>query len=151
MDRKECESRRGFLKVLSAGSVLSVLPACSSGPSDPEAFGDVSAGNVSALPVGTLQAIPGAPAYIGRDAGGLYAMTSTCTHEGCDMIRQGSADGVNGVFCACHGSRFDVNGAVRSGPADSPLTHFAVDLDATGNITVHGGKTVSAETRTAVG
>ena len=76
-------------------------------------------------------------------------MTSTCTHEGCDMIRDGTVD-AEGVYCSCHGSRFDANGSALSGPADAPLTHFAVDIDGSGDMVVHGGSRVSSGTRTLV-
>jgi nitrite reductase/ring-hydroxylating ferredoxin subunit len=99
--------------------------------------------------VGDLQAVSGAPAIIARDPGGLYAMTSTCTHEGCDMLREGSVSR-DGVYCSCHGSTFDVNGKAVSGPAHGTLAHFAVSVDRQGLITVHGGTSVPAETRTAV-
>jgi Rieske Fe-S protein len=149
MNRMNCPSRRRFLGLVGAGSALS-LSACSSDSAvAPQAFGDAPAGNVSALALGTLLAVPNAPAYVGRDAGGVYAMTSTCTHEGCDMVSQGQIE-KNGVFCACHGSRFDLNGAVTRGPADAPLTHFAVDIDAQGNIVVHGATRVTAALRALV-
>ena len=86
---------------------------------------------------------------LGRDSGGLYAMTVTCTHQGCDVEPFGSGTSAT-VRCPCHGSQFDRNGAVIHGPASSPLTHFAVAVDASGNITIHGGTTVGADVRTAV-
>ncbi|MEO8899893.1 MAG: Rieske (2Fe-2S) protein [Polyangiaceae bacterium] len=136
------EHRRTFLKVLAAAPLL----ACSSGSGDPQSFADVPAGNVTATSVGSLTVIPNAPAILGRDEGGLYAMTITCTHEGCDVTPSGT-----GLVCPCHNSRFDANGAVLQGPAGSPLTHFAVSVDAmTGAITAHGGSTVAASVRTTV-
>lgn len=146
--RDHC-SRRRFLTVLGAGSAAAVASGCSQDPAEPEQFGSVSAGNVAELPEGTLRAIDGAPAYIGRDAGGVYSMTSTCTHEGCDMIAEGSVN-ASGVYCACHGSRFDANGSVKSGPAEKALAHFAVEIGDDGEITVHGESQVSASIRTAV-
>jgi cytochrome b6-f complex iron-sulfur subunit len=143
--RHDC-SRRRFLTVLGAGSVAGIASGCSQDPAEPEQFGTVSAGNVADLPEGTLRAIDGAPAYIGRDADGVYAMTSTCTHEGCDMIAEGSVN-ASGVYCACHGSRFDANGSVQSGPADKPLAHFAVEIGDDGVITVHGESQVAASIR----
>ena len=149
MHRINDPSRRRFLGLVGAGATLS-LPACSGdSAAEPQAFGDAPAGNVAALVLGTLIAVPNAPAYVGRDADGVYAMTSTCTHEGCDMVSQGQIE-KNGVFCACHGSRFDLNGAVTRGPADAPLTHFAVEVDPQGNIVVHGGTRVAASVRTPV-
>jgi len=144
---RDKNSRRVFL-CTSAAMGLSLGCASGSG-SEPEAFGSVAAGNVSTLPVGTLRAVAGAPVIVGRDASGLYAMTSTCTHEGCDMAADGQI-GSNGVFCGCHGSRFDANGGVLQGPANAPLVHFAVSVDAAGNVTVDGSAKVAASTRTAV-
>ncbi len=137
-------TRRVFLCTSAA---VGLTLGCGGGSgSEPEAFGSVAAGNVNAFPVGTLLAVAGAPVILGRDAGGLYAMTSTCTHEGCDMAAEGSI-GANGVYCGCHGSRFDVNGAVVQGPANVPLAHFAVSVDAAGNVTVDGSAKVSASMR----
>lgn len=149
MNRIDCPSRRRFLGLVGAGSALSLSSCGSDSVVEPQSFGDALAGNVSALALGTLLAVPNAPAYVGRDAAGVYAMTSTCTHEGCDMVSQGQIE-KNGVFCACHGSRFDLNGAVTRGPADAPLTHFAVDIDARGNMVVHGGTRVAASVRVMV-
>ena len=133
--------RRRFLKVLAA----TPLWACSGNSGAPASFGAVSAGNVSATQVGTLSVVPGAPAILARDDNGLYAMTITCTHEGCDVAPSGTT-----LYCACHGSRFDNNGAVLQGPAGAPLVHFAVTVDPTGAITVDGKTQVAASTRTAV-
>jgi Rieske Fe-S protein len=105
----------------------------------------VSAGNVSDTSVGVLSVVKGAPAILARDADGLYAMTITCTHEGCDVTPSG-----NTISCPCHGSRFDSNGKVLAGPAGSPLVHFSVTVDASGEITIHGKEQVAATVRTQV-
>jgi Rieske Fe-S protein len=118
--------------------------------SSPQMVGDVDAGNVSALAVGALRIVPGAPVAIGRDDEGVYAMTTTCTHQGCDMSRSGSVS-ANGARCNCHGSTFDRNGSVTGGPANGPLAHFAVDIDQDGAITVHTDNIVSASDRTSPG
>ncbi len=144
---KNRESRRVFLRT---GAAIGLTLGCAADSgSEPEAFGAVSAGNVSGLPVGSLRALSDAPVIVGRDADGIYAMTSTCTHEGCDMAADGSV-GADGVYCGCHGSRFDANGAGVRGPATVPLRHFAVTIDATGNIGVDGNAKVAATTRTPV-
>jgi cytochrome b6-f complex iron-sulfur subunit len=137
------KERRIFLKVLAAGPLLA---ACSSnGSGSPASFGVISAGTVSAKKVGTLEVVPGQPVVLARDAQGLYAMTVTCTHQGCDVEPQGS-----NLYCPCHGSLFDGSGKVLNGPASSPLVHFAVTVDAAGNITVDGATQVAADARTAV-
>jgi cytochrome b6-f complex iron-sulfur subunit len=141
-------ARRTLLKGGAAGSVLLALPvACSNTVTPPS--GPVAAGNVSAIVVGTLHAVPGEAVYLGRDADGLYAMSAACTHAGC-MLSVASAGGAEELSCPCHGSLFDANGEVTRGPARDPLQHFQVDLAADGTITIQGGITVTADARTAV-
>jgi Rieske Fe-S protein len=144
------ESRRFFLKVIASMPLAGAVLGCGADDSgEPAAFGDISAGNVADVPVGTLRRIDSQPAVIARDANGLYAMTITCTHRGCDVTAVGSGDAA-ALDCPCHGSRFDRNGSVIRGPASSPLAHFAVELDPSGSITVHGGTRVDAAARVAV-
>ncbi|HEY5374952.1 MAG TPA: Rieske (2Fe-2S) protein [Polyangiaceae bacterium] len=133
--------RRTFLKMLAA----SPLVACAGASGSPASFGKVSAGNVSSTSEGLLALVPNAPAVLARDKDGLYAMTITCTHAGCDVSPSGTT-----LYCPCHGSLFNNNGEVLQGPAGSPLVHYAVTLDAGGNITVDGTTEVAAGVRTAV-
>ena len=136
--------RRSFLKVLAATPLL----ACSSNSGAPEQFPDVAAGNVADVKVDTLSQVPGHPAVLGRDSQGLYAMTTTCTHQSCPVTPEPGTPPT--LYCSCHGSLFDSNGAVKAGPAPSPLVHFAVTVDAAGNITVKGTTQVAASVRTPV-
>ncbi|MFC5289747.1 FAD-dependent oxidoreductase [Actinokineospora guangxiensis] len=54
-----------------------------------------------------------------RDAdGALHAVSMKCTHLGC-VVRFNTAE--HSWDCPCHGSRFDVDGAVLEGPAVRPL------------------------------
>ncbi len=52
------------------------------------------------------------------DEGGLHAVSIRCTHLGC-LLRFNGAE--RSWDCPCHGSRFDVDGAVLEGPAVRPL------------------------------
>jgi len=143
-------TRRHFLKVLAASASLPVLANCGGpGGTAPAQVGDVPAGNVADLPVGSLHALGSSPVCIGRDKNGVYAMTLTCTHAGCNMAINGNVSS-SGVLCTCHGSRFDADGNVQSGPAHSSLQHFAVSADSAGNLTIHGGTKVSSGTRLEV-
>lgn len=144
-------SRRIALKVLAAGGVAGTFAGACGAPAGtpPTAVGTVQAGLVQDYPVGSLEAVGTLPVAVGRDAKGLYAMTLTCTHAGCNMAQDGNVSS-SGIFCSCHGSQFDANGAVTRGPAHADLEHFAVTVDASGTITVHGDQKVDATVRTAV-
>jgi len=52
------------------------------------------------------------------EQGGLHAVSMRCTHLGC-LLRFNAAE--RSWDCPCHGSRFDVDGAVLEGPAVDPL------------------------------
>jgi Rieske Fe-S protein len=111
--------------------------------------GDVDAGNVSALPVGSLRSVGSQAVAIGRDMACVYAMTLLCTHEQCNMAVDGNVS-PGGISCSCHDSAFDPNGGVTSGPATQPLEHYQVMIDEGGQITIHADTVVSPDTRTAV-
>lgn len=58
-------------------------------------------------------------------AGTYRAFSSICTHQGCTV------SGYSGgrMICPCHGSEFNQNGQVVTGPAPSPLREFAVTIN----------------------
>jgi len=142
-------TRRDLLKTMLAAGAATLLPggAGCGGVNGPR--GDIPAGNVADVPLGTLEGIAGQAVILGRDSGGLYAMTSICTHAGCDMETSGTID-AQGALCGCHGSVFDPNGNVVQGPAHSALQHFAVSVDGTGAIIILASQPVSETQRTAV-
>ena len=105
---------------------------------------NIDAGLASAVTTG-LHAVSGAPVAIGRDSGGIFAMSLICTHAGC-----ASDLGSSNISCPCHGSVFDLSGRVLRGPAQSALPHLAVTVDAAGKLTIHGDQEVPASTRLAV-
>lgn len=124
-------------------SVACSALACGSDSGDPTPIGDVNAGLVSALPVGTLKNMGGG-AVIGRDAEGFYALTSTCTHQGGTVV---PVDAGTVLQCPRHGSRFDKNGAVLKGPASSPLAHYRVTIEPDNSVIIHGGTQVASNVR----
>ncbi len=148
MNENSKTTRRRFLEVVGSVTLCGGV-ACGNEPVPPDPIGDVPVGNVTDLAVGELRAVDTLPVCIGRDDKGVYAMTLTCPHEGCNMAMRGTVD-FTGIYCRCHGSRFSNNGDVTKGPAEDDLTHFQVEIDADGNMTIHGGVEVSAGTRTPV-
>jgi Rieske Fe-S protein len=89
----------------------------------------------------------GSGLVVGRDAGGLYAMSSICTHQGCGMTIAGSAAQPS-LHCPCHGSTFSATGAVTRGPARAPLIHFELQVSPGGDLTVCMNAIVASTTRT---
>ncbi len=56
---------------------------------------------------------------------GFSALTSVCTHSGCDR----NWTFTNNQFeCTCHSSRFTTSGEVVNGPANRPLRSFSNSL-----------------------
>jgi cytochrome b6-f complex iron-sulfur subunit len=139
-------TRRRFLALAGATAAVG---GCSSSAASPAQVGDVQAGRVSQLAVVSLSVVGTEPVCIGRDAAGVYAMTLTCTHAGCDIGQSGTVS-AQGLFCGCHGSEFDVDGNVTRGPATQPLAHFDVTIDASGNLTIHSDQVVDASQRLTV-
>jgi glycine/D-amino acid oxidase-like deaminating enzyme/nitrite reductase/ring-hydroxylating ferredoxin subunit len=54
----------------------------------------------------------------------VHAVSITCTHMGCRLNWNNAETSWD---CACHGSRFDVDGTVLDGPAVTPLQRVDVD------------------------
>ncbi len=75
----------------------------------------------------TTKGADGFPIIIVRQNSTTYvALSARCTHENCQVqAPQGST-----ITCTCHGSRFDLQGNVLQGPANTPLYKYSVTYDA---------------------
>src|SRR5262245_2810670 len=72
-------------------------------------------------------------AWIVRDGGVIYALSTTCTHLGCTpnwLEREGK------FKCPCHGSGFYISGINFEGPAPRPLERWGIRLGDDGQIVV---------------
>ena len=77
-----------------------------------------------------------------RDAGGVWAISTVCTHLGCIVKQEGS-----GFACPCHGSLFKLDGAVTKGPAPKALPWLAVASAGGGAYLIDEGEVVAAGTK----
>lgn len=109
----------------------------------------VVVGNVADVKEGELASVPAESLFLGRDAGGIWAMTSLCSHKFCDMVVKGAVT-PGAVRCTCHSSKFDLNGAVLTGPASKPLEHYFCEVAANGDISVDDTQVVDAAFRAAI-
>jgi cytochrome b6-f complex iron-sulfur subunit len=66
-----------------------------------------------------------------REGGKIYAPSAKCTHKGCAVRAK---DGQ--IVCPCHSSKYDLQGAPKSGPAKKPLFRFGISVNAAGHIIV---------------
>lgn len=138
---------RRRLLVLGGGVLCAEALGCGSGASDPAVLQpQIPAGSAAGVAAGTLRPIPGAAVAVGRDGGGIFALSLVCTHAGCDMSRNGSVS-FGRIDCGCHGSIFDGQGNVLRGPANQPLPHLVVTVDASGALTIHGDQVTGPSTR----
>ncbi len=102
------------------------------------------------IPLGAPQSLPPLPAaierariYLMKDDQGYYALDNVCTHLGCLVRPQ---DG-GGFACRCHGSRFNTDGQVITGPAVLPLPYLELHWDTAGQIVVDRSKRVESSFR----
>jgi nitrite reductase/ring-hydroxylating ferredoxin subunit len=93
------------------------------------------------LAPGAAYTPPGRSVALFRDAQGVWAVSTVCTHLGC-IVKGGEG----GFECPCHGSRFDAAGKVVKGPAPTALPWLAVELDGESCV-VDEGTTVPAGTK----
>ena len=126
-------NRRDFVRslpVLPTGLLLGAsalsVSACAGTPYlSPRGSGNqlvVSAANVPEA--GVLLQRPGMehPVFLRATEEGAYtALLVRCTHQGCQPDPVGDR-----FVCPCHGSEFDMEGAVLRGPAERPLPRYGV-------------------------
>lgn len=91
----------------------------------------VPLGPPDGFPPGDATYLPEQRIFVFRDDDGLSALSSICTHLGCNVRRVSS-----GFECPCHGSRFDGGGKVTHGPAPKPLAWRRLSLSARGLVVV---------------
>lgn len=72
-------------------------------------------------------------AFVRRtDGGDVIALSSRCTHMGCNVSYNAGADSFE---CPCHGGRYDLEGNVIEGPPPRPLDRYRTRV-AAGNLEI---------------
>lgn len=144
------DSRRKFLEKTGASLVLATFGAafftsCSSddadqGPTTPpgnSSSGITISGSTITINLSIQSAlnssgnwllIENARTLVANVNGSFVALTSVCTHSGCD---KNWTFGNSRFTCTCHGSVFDPSGRVLQGPATAPLTQFGTQVSGT--------------------
>src|SRR2546428_12769774 len=106
-------SRRKLL-VVGGGAVCAHVIGC--GGSEPTVLPDeIPAGNKATGALDTLTPVSGAAVAIGRDSGGIYAMSLGCTHHGCHIPQRGGPGGCHPVHSGCAGTAVPRPGQLTHG------------------------------------
>ncbi|MGF1512875.1 MAG: ubiquinol-cytochrome c reductase iron-sulfur subunit [Elainellaceae cyanobacterium] len=117
----------------SSGTASSDTPSAAGGTasaeleSTPDAAGFSAIGTVSELEEGSIssQNFQGEQvAVVQGSSGGVMAVNTLCTHQGCTVDWDGEA-----FACPCHGSKFAPDGSVTEGPASEPLPTYEAKID----------------------
>lgn len=62
----------------------------------------------------------------GNVAASFVALSLICTHQGCTVNYDSAASGFK---CPCHGSEYNISGAVTQGPAPTALKKYTVAIN----------------------
>ncbi len=137
MSCEKCLSRREFLakSAAAAAGVAVIATGCGDGQFGPSAViasntkVSFKVASVAGLAnVGQLVQVGPIENFVAAkrlNATTFAAYSMICTHESCTTFIRS-----NHFECDCHGSRFDVNGKVTSGPANRDLPSVPVAYDA---------------------
>ena len=100
-------------------------------------------GGPDGFPTGTATFLPEQRLFVFNTEAGFYAISSICTHLGCNVNYVPGG----GFVCPCHGSRYDANGQVVHGPAPQPLVWFGLSLSSRGELVVDERRLVEPDYR----
>ncbi len=131
-------ARREFLQQVPRAAlgacVLGALPALVTGCASVPIVTAVGADGVARVPFTSLDAegralveVPGLdlPVFVRRVTGGApVALSTRCMHRGCEV-----EPATDRLVCPCHGSEYDLQGAVLRGPTTLPLRRYTARED----------------------
>lgn len=140
-------SRREFLKTsgavialaMTGGAILSNAAQAQSDPFQALGKGSIDLGAVSSFKLNTMtDKLASAGVLISSTADGLIALSSHCTHEGCDVHWHTDAKTLQ---CPCHRAEFSSTGDALRRPAREPLPHYPLTVK-NGHLTVDTNKLI---------
>jgi cytochrome b6-f complex iron-sulfur subunit len=126
----------GSLIISALSNLIFIKPRATYG--QPNRF---SIGKPEDFPAGARISLDTRRVCIVRDGDNLAAVSTTCTHLGCIVLVSET-----GFACPCHGSHYDQDGNVTSGPAPRALPWFQVTLAPNGDLVVDKDNEIEAGT-----
>jgi len=141
-------SRRGFFE-LTFGWIAATFAACASAVGAarflvPNVLFEPSlvfkAGKPEDFPDGSVTFLEEERVFVVRQGNTFRCLSAICTHLGCTVNRTGQ-----GYHCPCHGSVFDDQGSVKSGPAPRALEWFLVTLSKDSRLLVDKNQRVNQD------
>ncbi len=133
-DLETNNSRRDFLKASGAVVALAMTGGtilCSAAQAEHDPFqafgkGSIDLGAVSGFKLNTMtDKIASAGVLVSSTPDGLIALSSHCTHEGCDVHWQTDAKTLQ---CPCHRAEFSNTGDALRRPAREPLPRYPLTV-----------------------
>ena len=98
------------------------------------------AGKPEDFPDGSVTFLEEERVFLVRKGNTFRCLSAICTHLGCTVNRAGQ-----GYHCPCHGSVFDDQGSVKSGPAPRALEWFLVTLSKDSRLLVDKNQRVNSD------
>ncbi len=102
----------------------------------------VKVGSLTDYAEGTITFIESQRIFILRSKKGLRVLSAICKHLACTV---NWSEEKNRYECPCHGSIYDTDGAVVSGPAPKPLDWLGVNVSPTKMLIVDKSKYISKD------
>jgi nitrite reductase/ring-hydroxylating ferredoxin subunit len=76
------------------------------------------------------------PLLVNRGANGeFYVLDCECRHASCVVPPYDPC--TSGIHCPCHGSTYDIDGSVLTGPTQFPLRRYTFEFDDDDTLTIH--------------
>ena len=100
----------------------------------------ITLGDPGRFPVDTFTFLEEHKIFVYRDHEGIKAVSAVCTHLGCILEKS-----MDGFECPCHGSCYNQEGEVLSGPAPRDLAWYSVSRASDGKIVINPGERVASD------